>query len=314
MPNRPLSSPIRPHGFAGERHVVLAGPDVVRATRRPVLRDLLVTAAGHFPRAAGHLVHRPCGLAENILIFCREGQGWCRLGTRRWRLRAGQSVVIPRRTAHAYGADRREPWSIYWAHFSGGQAAARLAFVGLTAQEPLLTCARPGEIAQHFEELLDLLRVGTAPANLFALSATFTQILSLLNVYRVADRVGAATAMEKVRGTVDFLRQHLAQRLPVASLARLAGLSVPHYTTLFRRAFGCPPLAYALRLKVQEAGQRLATSDARVSDIARGLGFDDALYFSRLFHRVAGCSPRDYRAHHRPGAPDSPLDISARPP
>jgi AraC-like DNA-binding protein len=298
MSARAPSSPIRPHGFAGERHFVIP-PDVLReAARHPVLRSLHVTAAGHFPHAAGHLVTRPRGVADHILILCVEGSGWCRFGGRHWRLRAGDAVLVPPAIAHAYGTTKRRPWSIYWMHFAGAQATAFAKAIGLSPQQPLLATDRIGELSYQFEVLLDLLHFGNAPPHLLASGTSAAHLLALLHLHRAAGRPDAHPAQEKVRGTVDFMRRNVARRVSVADFARVAGLSVPHYSWLFRHLFSLPPLAFFLRLKVQEACRLLATSDVPVKEIASETGFADPLYFSRVFKRLAGSAPRHYRAQH----------------
>lgn len=303
MARPPIESPIRPHGFAGARHFVVP-PDVLgRAAAHPVLRGLHVAAAGHFPQAVGHLVSRPSGTGEHILILCMEGIGWCRFGGRHWRLRAGEAVIIPASMAHSYGTTKRRPWTIYWMHFAGAQAPAFGKLMGWSTVQPLLATDRPGELSYQFEVLLDLLRFGYAPAHLLAAGTAASHLLALLNLSRTAGRPDAHPALEKVRGTVDLMRRNLARQVSVADFARVAGLSVPHYSWLFRRSFSLPPLAFFLRLKVQEACRLLATSDVPVKEIAAETGFPDPLYFSRVFKRLAGSAPRHYRTRHRSPGP-----------
>ena len=290
---------IRRHGFPGERHVVVPA-DVLNgleAATSPA--GIWVAAAGHFPQASGHLVTRPKGDPAHILLFCVQGSGWCRFAGQHWRLKAGQAIVVPRGTAHAYGTTKQRPWSIYWAHVQGPQADRWLRGLHLRGPEPLLTCGQPGVVSYHFEELLDLLRNGFAPANLLALSASLALVLSLLNLHRVTRRGAAQDRLESVRGTVDFMRQNLSRRLAVEDLARVAGLSRPHYTALFRRLFGFPPLAFFLRMKIQEACRLLVNGATPVREISDGLGFEDPYYFSRFFKKITRLAPAHYRAAKR---------------
>jgi AraC-like DNA-binding protein len=289
------NAPIRPHGFAGERHIVLSARDAALSARRSVLGDLLVTAAGHFPHAAGHLVTRPNGAPEWILLFCVDGSGWCRFGRRHWRLRAGQAIVVPHGTPHAYGTTKRKPWSLYWLHAAGTQVPALFSLAQMTPREPILSCGRPAEVAFHFEDLLGLMAYGGAAAYRFAQAAAFATILSRLNLHRVTDRSGAWTTAERVRATVTHMRERLSVQVTVAELARAAGLSPSHYAALFRQLLGQSPLAFFHRLKVGEACRALATTDEPVRAIAARLGFEDPLYFSRLFRKVQGVPPSAYR-------------------
>jgi AraC-like DNA-binding protein len=53
-----------------------------------------------------------------------------------------------------------------------------------------------------------------------------------------------------------------------------------------------------LRLRLRRAKELLATSTKNITEIAREVGFEDSLYFSRLFHRREGISPTQFRKHH----------------
>lgn len=289
----------RPHGFTNERHVILPA-DVRRlALTAAITGGLLPVALGHFPHAQGHLVQRRQGVDDFILMLCVEGGGWCRFGGRHWRLHAGQAVIVPRGLPHAYGTAKRQPWSIYWAHFGGRQAMDYLRMLSWSPAQPVLAVGNVGELSYHFEAMLDLLGSGYGPANLHALATAFAHILALMNLHRAAARPEARDRSPDIRRTVDFMRQNLGRPLRLADLARVAGLSVAHYSALFRRKYGYPPLAFFLRMKVQEAGQLLVTTDEPVRAIAARLGFEDPLYFSRLFRQVAGQAPVHYRCAHQ---------------
>jgi len=290
---------IKPHGFKGERHVVLPPPVIREAVRHPLLGGLLPTAVGHFPHAAGHMVVRTRGLSEHILMLCVGGSGWCRFGHRTWRVGRDQIVVIPAGQAHSYGTTKRDPWSIYWTHFTGAETTAQLRALGITPDRPLLGVQSAGEVACHFESMLARLQYGYSTAILWNLSATLRLVFSLLNLLQQpvssARRHGAAA----IDHTVEFMRQNLTRPLMVAELARVAGLSPTHYTELFRRRTGYPPMAYFLRLRVQAASQALATTDEKIQDIARRFGFEDPYYFSRLFKKITGLPPAVHRQRHR---------------
>lgn len=292
---------IKPHGFKNEQHVVLPDSVVRDSLARPLLRRLLPTAVGHFPHAAGHLVTRSRGLADHILMVCVGGRGWCRFGRHAWRVEQNQAIVVPAGAGHSYGTTKREPWSIYWAHFRGEEASAYLRELGLPPDKPLLTVQSTGEIAYQFQAMLSRLQYGYSPATLLNLSAAMRLILSLLNLLRQPERPARRNAFAAVDATMDFMRQNLSRSLSVSDFARIAGLSPTHYTELFRRRTGYPPMAFFLRLRIQAAGEALATTDEKVQDVARHFGFDDAYYFSRLFRKITGSPPAAYRQRHRRG-------------
>ncbi|MGE7057069.1 helix-turn-helix domain-containing protein, partial [Paenibacillus glucanolyticus] len=72
-------------------------------------------------------------------------------------------------------------------------------------------------------------------------------------------------------------------------------LSVPHFTFRFKEATGYSPIDYYLRLKIQLACQHLDLTGQSIKEISHRLGFQDPYYFSRLFKKIMGKSPSDYR-------------------
>lgn len=273
--------------------VVLPGPIIEQAQRSALLADLFPTAAGFFPKAPGHLVERERGLAECVLIRVVSGAGWVRT-TERQELEAGQWLLIPAGLPHAYGADEAKPWSIQWVHFQGRASAAFAELLGAETELAVLTAPRSGT------ETLDLVRIyggleqGYTQPNLLAAVAQLRLVLTELER---AHRLGRpSSAGEAVTASLAWMSDNLAARADLASLAAAAGLSVPHYSDLFRRATGYPPVEHFLRLKIQRACQLLDTTELRVNEVAAAVGWVDPFYFSRFFRKITGQSPRAYRA------------------
>lgn len=86
-----------------------------------------------------------------------------------------------------------------------------------------------------------------------------------------------------------------AHRWTVARLAEVAGVSRSTLALAFKQKAGVAPLEYALRWRMQRASRALKSSNATISSIAQGLGYDSDSAFSHAFKRVMGCSPREYR-------------------
>lgn len=284
-------------GFEGQRLFVLPPAVQARCRRLPVVRELRATDLGHFPGARGHYVHRPEGCLEVILIYCLQGAGWCRLRGRRCLIGQGDTLLIPPGTPHAYGADGRSPWSIYWVHFTGRAAGQYLDALGVSVTSPVLHAPESGVIAGAFEEMLGYVPHGYTDASLLAMSTALGRLLGLLRWHQRSPGRMARHGEEKVIRTIDLMRRRLGDRLSVGDLARHVSLSPSRYAHLFRRFVGTSPLAFFARLKMQQACQWLATEDSAVGEIAQRLAFDDPLYFSRAFHRIVGIPPRAYRQH-----------------
>lgn len=283
-------------GFAGQQMVVVPRPLVGLAAKHPLLKGLHVTDAGFFPEATRHGVSREKGLGCVVLIVCRDGRGWVRLGGADDVAQAvgpGDAVLIPVGRAHAYGADEGSPWTIQWVHFAGTEAAEWCRWQNWPAGGGVrrLRAGTPEtlELGRVHEEL----EAGHDERRLLAAAAALRWALARLDVAEAAEN-GEPTR-QAVEAVEAWMREHSGGRVTLAELARRAGLSVPHFAALFRKRFGFSPIDYFLRLKIRRACSLLDSTEWPVSRVSEEAGFEDALYFSRRFRAVMGISPRAYR-------------------
>lgn len=94
----------------------------------------------------------------------------------------------------------------------------------------------------------------------------------------------------------DYISQHLADSLDLATLGRVAGFSRSHFGRLFRQQFGRTPHQHVMRCRVEKAALLLATTNKKGIEIAFLCGFSDETLLARWFRRVLGCRPSDCRA------------------
>ncbi len=104
---------------------------------------------------------------------------------------------------------------------------------------------------------------------------------------------------DPIEATIEHLRANVATRISLEDLAGMAGMSVSHYSALFRRATGSGALEYQTRLRMGAARELLDTTDRTIASVAAQVGFTDALYFSRQFRRIHGTSPTGYRSQDK---------------
>lgn len=100
---------------------------------------------------------------------------------------------------------------------------------------------------------------------------------------------------ERVKTAVDYIRQHINNRMEIRDLAAKAFLSVDHFIRIFRAETGETPISYIIRQKMERAEQLLVTTDMSVKEVASYLGYDETSYFIRLFRRKTSFTPVEYR-------------------
>lgn len=288
---------VRRAGFPGQHLVVLPEPLRVRARSHALLRGLHVTDAGYFPVAQQHRVERPAGAPTTLVILCLRGGGWVRCGSETRAVTAGDFAWLPARESHAYGAGADDPWTIVWAHFAGEEVAAWRSLLGVAGSGggcfvQALPDDRLGEIG--LDQVYAALERGLAWRDQVAAAAALRQAFSVVAQLARMPRDGRP-AHERVLGSIARVRRDWARAHRLEELAAAAGLSVAHYSALFRRETGFAPIDYLIRQRVQHACRLLDATNLPVAEVAAQTGYEDPYYFTRCFRRVMGRSPRAYR-------------------
>jgi AraC family transcriptional regulator len=92
-----------------------------------------------------------------------------------------------------------------------------------------------------------------------------------------------------------YIEEHVADDIPLATLAGLARLSPYHFSRSFKHSFGMPPRRYHASRRIERAKQLLANRELSVTEIALDIGFSDTSTFTAAFHRLTGQTPSRYR-------------------
>jgi AraC family transcriptional regulator len=92
-----------------------------------------------------------------------------------------------------------------------------------------------------------------------------------------------------------YIEEHVADDIPLATLAELARLSPYHFCRSFKRSFGMPPHRYHAHRRIERAKQLLADRELSITMIAIDVGFSETSTFTAAFHRLTGQTPSRYR-------------------
>ncbi len=153
-------------------------------------------------------------------------------------------------------------------------------------------------LAELMSAILDQVATPTAPHGYLEslLEAALVRIVHQYSNVREAPRAARrALAPARLRRVLRHVEANLDGALGLQDLADVAGLSRFHFSRAFLQATGEPPLAYVARRRIELAGELLRTSGLPIADVAARTGFSSAAYFSTVFRRHTGFSPREYR-------------------
>jgi AraC family transcriptional regulator, arabinose operon regulatory protein len=283
-------------GFANQNLFRLSRPVLKRLDNHPLLQSLLPTDVGYFPSARYHYCERPGGAPEHILIFCVKGKGWFEIDGVTRTVGANEAVLIRQGAPHIYGSSDRFPWSIHWVHFLGLEANFYINQVPEDDQKLFVDEACCQKVENLFQQCYGLLLEGFVLNRLIHTAQILHHLLSELFYNNSAFSPSQRTnRFRNIDPTLHYLRQNIDKPLTLADMAHHTGLSVPHFSRIFKNQTGYSPMDYFIHLKVQKASSLLLLSQMTVREIAAVVGYEDPYYFSRLFKKVVGMSPTAVR-------------------
>jgi AraC-like DNA-binding protein len=111
---------------------------------------------------------------------------------------------------------------------------------------------------------------------------------------KVTARLSSGSVRLEIHRAIQYLHDHFDERLSVADLAGVAGISPPHFSRLFRRETGHSVLDYLIRIRIQRSRILLRAGTDSVTSVALKCGFATPSHFTDSFRKQCGISPSEY--------------------
>jgi AraC-like DNA-binding protein len=229
----------------------------------------------------------------SVLQHTVAGRGRLQYERRLWRPEAGQTMLVSIPHAHRYWIEPGEDWSFFWIAITGREA--------LRLNRAILRVAGP--VFRPRSETLDALAAVCTALKAPLSGAGQASSLAYQAIMLVYDDVmareepnDAVTGNEAVDRTVAFIRANLSGSLDIETLAAVAGVSRSHVSRLFTRTKGLAPAEFVARHRMDLAARLLANGQLSIKAVSSGCGYPDPNYFAKVFRKVYGISPTEFRS------------------
>lgn len=231
------------------------------------------------------------GVRDHFLIhYILSGKGVYRVDGREYALGAGDLFIVYPGVPIKYWADAENPWEYAWVGFNGSEADYLLRRTGLSREEP----SRHYDDSRIAAALSAITQArGTALYHQARMIGRLYELLSLL-LELSGDTGRTPEGFDYVGSAVKFIACNYAASIDVAAIAQAVGVSRSHLYRVFMKGMGATPNEYLTRFRVSQACGLLRGGALPVGLVANSVGYEDPLYFSRVFKRIMGVSPRAY--------------------
>ena len=284
-------------GFKGERLISLPLFAIEKFKKDELGKELYLTNIGYFPNAEYHYCRREAANSTDyILIYCVKGEGWLEYNGKKLKVAEDQFFIIPQGMSHAYGSSKGKPWSIYWIHFNGKKAGYFSKGFDIPQDMPYNSQSRFKNKIDLFEEIFSTLQSESSTEQMSYATSVFFHFLGIIKCSNSGKKESEAIKESSIIDTsLKFMRENLHKHLSLRNMAEHVNLSVSYFSRIFIAQIGTSPSKYLAQLRMEKACHYLEETEMKVNQISPLVGFDDPLYFSRLFTNYLKLSPTQYR-------------------
>ncbi|MEK3885040.1 AraC family transcriptional regulator [Paenibacillus sp. PL2-23] len=230
--------------------------------------------------------------------YVLKGKGYLLWNDTVYSLQQGDFFFINLSIGHKYYADPIEPWEAVWIHFGGSQATLYYHLFGQS--RPVVTFPHhdiAGELMLQLLEQYDrlssefdllagahLIRIMTE----LTIASTSKLKLTISNEYR-----------SEVQRAIRFIEEHIQESLTVEMVSRYVKFSPFHFSRLFKRITGFSVLEYITKYRISRVKELMIQTDLSLAEIAGRTGYCDQSHLGKMFKRMEGITPNQFRKNAR---------------
>lgn len=232
-----------------------------------------------------------------LIMYTISGRLWCHQNCENIAVDPGESILLDLHCPHKYYFEKEIPSRIAWVHINGSAAAQVMQNIQKIQELP---------IKRTIPEIYDLIM------ELFELSDRSDQDIFQQSqlCYRLLLEFMRAVWMQDMRDKKKiesqqeiyfkntmwhYISRNLHRDVTVEELAKQVSLSKYHFIRTFQESFDATPIQFITAEKIRRARYQLLNTGEGIAQIAEELGFTTPGYFTKVFKKVVGVSPRQYR-------------------
>lgn len=234
-------------------------------------------------------------LASYLFFLVSSGSGVLQYQGVTRELHQGDCVFLDCRSPYLHRSSE-DLWSLQWIHFYGPNMSGIYQKYLERGGRPVFT---PDSLDPYNTLIEETYRLADSSDYLKDMKI-YEKLIGLLTLlmeesWNPGERRKGSAKGQSLQHIKDYLDQHYQEKVLLDDLAEQFYINKYYLTRIFREQFGITISNYLLQVRITHAKQLLRFSDLSVEAAGRECGIPDANYFSRIFRKIEGCSPGEYR-------------------
>ena len=260
-------------------------------------KPLIVTSCGtyHLYTKPKLPTWRPRGRLDFQLLYIAAGKAHFYFDGKEKIVTAGHMVLYRPKEPQKYEYYLEDQTEVYWVHFTGGNVTNILHSYGLTKDKKVFYCGSDLEYKTHFRSMIQELQM---------CKDDYTEMLELhlrqifIKLHRYFHSISKAEnsrIAEDIDKALLYFAEHYHEDICIEDYAEKHHMSTGWFIKNFKQYTGTTPMQYILSKRIHNAETLLENEHYNITEISNIVGYDNPLYFSRIFKKVKGISPTEYR-------------------
>ncbi|MFW6030242.1 MAG: AraC family transcriptional regulator [Halanaerobiales bacterium] len=236
-------------------------------------------------------------LRDHYLIhYIIEGEGQYTVNDKSYHLEKGQGFLICPDIVTFYQAAKEHPWKYTWVGFNGSKAKSYLKYANLSLDNPIFTYKKDQRLLEVMSEMVSINKI--TKSNELRLLSLLYYFLSILieetnnnNNFQDTNKLKSTY----IKAAVSFIEKNYSRKITIKELANNIGLDRSYLYSVFQEILEQSPQEYLINFRINKACELMNNKTLNIGDVSRSVGYKDPLYFSKIFKKIKGLSPSEYR-------------------
>ena len=233
------------------------------------------------------------------LYYVTEGSGYLTIDGQDYTIVEQTCFLVPPHVVINYKPDLLHPCSYYFIGFNGEAVNEYLERIGLSTSSPVLSFENGHKIEQCFEYILNASNYPKS-ADLQAISGFYALIGTLCDHTepQIPKIQTTSRQSDYIRQAIEYIETNYSRQITVEEISNHVGINRKYLTKLFNEKMNNSPKNYLIQYRINKACRLLKQSTLSIQEVSHSVGYTDALVFSKIFKKVIGICPREYRSAH----------------
>lgn len=260
---------------------------------------LLVSAVGHYiTDDIGIVTERPSGRSDYQLLYIARGKLRVILCGSEKIIKKGTMLLFRPGETQTYYSPDGEQTETYWVHFTGCDVESILDSYGLVRGENLFFAGTAPDYKWLYSQMIRELQLRRKDYDKL-LSIMLCHVLLMLGRHIAEGMNNDGDLIDEMESAIHYFNENYNKDISIDEYAKKRHMSTCWFIRSFRRLTKKTPMKYIMELRLANAMTLLENTSYSVNRISSLVGYDNALYFSRLFKKQTGISPTEYRKKER---------------